>query len=104
MPMFKESIDRLQKFDCIGVSVHSQEEAIFALDNGSSYIVYSHIFPTDCKKGLKPKGVTNLKKVCETVEIPVYALGEINSENESLVVSAGASGVCQMSEYMQIIT
>lgn len=103
MPVFRNNLDRLQHFECIGVSVHSLEEAIFAQNNGAAYITYSHVFPTDCKKGLEPKGIQELKKVCKRVTIPVYALGGIKKDNESLVIEAGASGICKMSEYMQIL-
>lgn len=103
IPLFRNNIDKLQHFECIGVSVHSLEEAIFAQNNGATYITYSHIFPTECKAGVEAKGVENLKKVCETLSIPVYALGGIKKENESLVIEAGASGICKMSEYMQIL-
>lgn len=37
-----------------------------------------HIFATDCKKGLPPRGLDFLKNVCDAVLIPVYAIGGIN--------------------------
>lgn len=101
LPIFAESLALLNDFETVGVSVHSVDEAIFAQSNNASYIVYSHIFQTDCKKGLPPKGLTNLEKVCKSVNIPVYALGGINDENESSVIAAGAAGVCRMSDYMK---
>lgn len=83
-----------------GTSVHSAEEAAEAEKMGAEYIIAGHIFATDCKKGLAPRGLDFLKKICDTVEIPVYAIGGINSENIASVKSAGADGACIMSGFM----
>lgn len=40
-----------------GVSVHSPEEAVEAEKFGASWLVYGHVFETDCKKGLDRKSV-----------------------------------------------
>lgn len=90
-----------QKFRKIGVSAHSLEEARLAWQNGASYITASHIFPTQCKPGLPPRGLAFLRKICEKSPIPVYALGGIRPENISDCLKAGAAGVCMMSEYMK---
>lgn len=39
-----------------GVSVHSVEEAKEAELLGASYLIAGHIFHTECKKGLPPRG------------------------------------------------
>lgn len=88
-------------FDTVGVSVHSLDEAISAERSGAAYITAGHIFPTDCKKGLPPRGTDFLREICETVHIPVYAIGGITPENAPLVKAAGASGVCLMSGLMK---
>ena len=36
---------------------------------------------TDCKKGLAPRGLDFLKNVCDSVDIPVYAIGGINIDD-----------------------
>ena len=58
----------------IGTSVHSVEEAIEAQNLGATYISAGHIFATDCKKGVPPRGLDFLKKVCQTATIPVYSI------------------------------
>lgn len=88
-------------FETVGVSVHSLNEAISAERSGASYITAGHIFPTDCKKGLPPRGTDFLREICETVHIPVYAIGGITPENAPLVKASGASGVCLMSGLMK---
>lgn len=85
----------------IGVSVHSAEEAVTAEKLGAAYVTAGHIFPTDCKKGLPPRGLGFLSEVCSSVDIPVYAIGGITTENASQVIAAGAKGVCIMSGLMK---
>ncbi len=88
------------RFRTVGVSVHSAEEAAEAENFGADYITAGHIFTTNCKKGLPPRGIDFLKKVCKSVDIPVYAIGGINPENISRIRNAGASGACIMSSFM----
>ena len=88
------------RFSIIGASVHSPEEAAEAQSLGATYITAGHVFPTDCKKGLAPRGLDFLKKTCAAVGIPVYAIGGVCSGNYSLVRSAGAAGACVMSGLM----
>lgn len=89
------------QFSVIGASVHSMEEALQAQDAGASYLTASHIFATDCKKGMPPRGIRFLEEVCAGVNIPVYALGGICAANASSCIRAGAVGVCIMSECMK---
>lgn len=88
--------------DALGVSVHSVEEALLAYRLGASYVTAGHIFATDCKKGVPPRGLAFLEEVCRAVPIPVYAIGGITVENTPDCIRAGAAGVCMMSEYMRL--
>lgn len=83
-----------------GLSVHSLEEAIEAEKLGAKYILASHIFETDCKKGLEPKGINMIKSIKSKVNIPVIALGGINESNAESVIKAGANGIAVMSYIM----
>lgn len=91
----------LTGFETVGASTHSVEEAMEAQNLGAAYITAGHIFATDCKKGVRPRGLDFLKDVCRSVKIPVYAIGGITPENISLVTDAGAAGVCVMSGLMK---
>lgn len=84
-----------------GVSVHSLSEAIEAEKRGANYIIYGHVFNTDCKKGLNPRGLIEFKEICNKVNIPVYAIGGINKENYKSVLEIGADGVAVMSSLMK---
>jgi thiamine-phosphate diphosphorylase len=65
----------------IGVSVHSIEEAIFAEQRGADYLFAGHIFPTDCKKFLEPRGIKWLESLIKQVNIPVVPIGGISPNN-----------------------
>ena len=90
-----------EKFKEIGASCHSVEEAQEAERLGCTYITAGHVFATDCKKGLPPRGLAFLQAVCQCVSIPVYAIGGIGSENIATVRKAGAKGACIMSGLMK---
>lgn len=87
-------------FNEIGVSIHSVSEAIEAVNLGATYITAGHIFATDCKKDLAPRGLDFLSTVCDSVNIPVYAIGGISLENAQKAIYAGATGICIMSGLM----
>ena len=93
--------ERKKRFEKIGVSCHSVDDALEAERLGAAYITFGHVFATDCKKGLEPRGIEALRKVCEAVKIPVYAIGGINCENIGLVFENGAGGACVMSGFMK---
>lgn len=99
--ILKENKDIRRNYSKIGVSIHSLKEATEALALGADYLVAGHIFETNCKKGLKPRGIDFLREVCENVDIPVYAIGGITEKNIRQIKDAGASGGCIMSEFMK---
>lgn len=98
---FRENPVVREKFSLVGVSVHSLEEAKEAEALGADYVTAGHIFETDCKKGLKGRGLEFLRQVSQGVSIPVYAIGGISAENMEPVREAGANGVCIMSGFMK---
>ena len=93
--------EKLKHFNIIGASTHSLEDAKIAEKLGATYITASHIFATDCKKGLEPRGLDFLKNICDNVNIPVFALGGINEDNSKYCYENGAKGVCMMSQAMK---
>lgn len=100
----KNAKESLAFFQTIGVSTHSVEDALLAQKLGATYITAGHIYTTDCKKGLAPRGLAFLKDVCQAVEIPVYGIGGINLDEEKIkaVKEAGAAGSCIMSAMMRV--
>lgn len=99
------SVDNFLPEEQIGVSVHSAEEAVAAADRGAGFLIFGHIFETDCKKGLPGRGLEVLAEVCRktaaVADVPVYAIGGIDVNNAPCCIAAGAVGVCMMSGYMK---
>lgn len=98
--LFVENNENIKDFSTIGVSVHSISEAETAEMLGASYLIAGHIFATDCKKGLKPRGIEYLSDISEAVKIPVLGIGGISLERLSSVLQTGAAGACVMSHFM----
>lgn len=84
----------------VGASVHSVAEAEEAQALGAGYVVVGHIYATDCKLGIPPRGVSLLRQVCQAVALPVFAIGGITRENAREVLASGARGFCVMSAAM----
>ena len=95
------SEDEKAFFNIKGASCHSVEDAIVAEKAGCTYITAGHIFETDCKKGLAPRGTKLLKDIKESVSIPVYGIGGIVPSNAGEVKDMGADGACIMSTFMK---
>lgn len=93
--------DSISGVTCIGVSIHSLDEAKTAESLGASYLTAGHIFATGCKKGAPPRGIDFLEEICGNVGIPVYAIGGIHPENIHEIQKTKAAGACMMSEYMR---
>ena len=90
-----------EEFLVLGASCHSVSDAIEAEQLGCTYITAGHIFDTDCKKDLPGRGLEFLEQICQSVSIPVYAIGGIDSKYMTLIRNAGAKGACVMSEAMK---
>ena len=92
-------------FQKIGISVHSVEEAMRAYHAGASYLCAGHIYATDCKKGVPPRGLSFLTEVCRSIPIPVYGIGGIQLDEAQIreVMACGAAGGCVMSGMMRVI-
>ena len=91
----------IKKYKRIGVSIHSLDEAKEVENLGASYVVAGHIFETDCKKGLKPRGLKFVEDLSSTLTIPIFAIGGIDEKNSLSVINSGAFSVCMMSNLMK---
>ena len=91
----------IKKYKRIGVSIHSIDEGKEVESLGATYVVAGHIFETDCKKGLKPRGLNFIEELSSILTIPIFAIGGINEENSNLVLNSGAFGVCMISSLME---
>lgn len=87
-----------------GRSCHTFEEAAVAVAAGYDYIFFSPVFATRSHPDVAPVGLEALRRVCETLPIPVFALGGVNRNNERLCFEAGAYGVAGIDGYWQTMT
>ena len=91
----------IKKYKKIGVSIHSLEEAKEVEILGANYVVAGHIFKTDCKKGLEPRGLKFVENLSSVLKIPIFAIGGIDERNSQSVINSGAFGLCMMSSLMK---
>lgn len=83
----------------LGISVHSKEELIELKD--VKYVLAGHVFETDCKKDLKPRGTEFIRGLKEVSNISIMAIGGINKDNAKEVLMAGADSIAIMSGIIQ---
>lgn len=88
----------------LSTSVHSVDEALEAQRLGASVLIAGHIYATQCKAGLAPRGLSFLHEVCKAVQLPVYAIGGIgfDAAQHAELLAQGARGACVMSAYMRV--
>ena len=82
----------------IGISVDSVEEAVAAQEGGADYVGVGAVFRTgtkpDAQQGV---GLGAVFEVRQAVDIPVVAIGGINSGNIQDVIRAGADAAAVVS-------
>lgn len=81
----------------IGVSVHSVEEALEAVKNGADCLGVGAMFSTSTKKDVNLLAKETLKAICDTVDVPVVAIGGINKSNIMELAGSGVDGVALVS-------
>ncbi len=91
----------IKKYKRIGVSIHSLDEAKEVESLGASYVIAGHIFETECKKGLEPRGLNFIKDLSSALSIPIFAIGGIDEKNSLSVINNGAFSICMMSTLMK---
>ena len=81
----------------LGVSVTNKEEAIIAEAMGADYLGVGAIFSTSTKLDADAVSIEELKNICESVSIPVVAIGGINEENIIKLKGSKIDGVAVVS-------
>ena len=84
----------------VGATANSVELAIEAEAQGADYLGVGALFPTSTKDDTKPLTPQMLKKIVESVSIPVVAIGGISIDNIKLLKDTGIVGVAVSSGIM----
>lgn len=101
LPALQALGGRPEGFACVSTSSHSMEDMRQAVALGADRVILGTIFETQCKKGLRGRGLSFVEEVCAACPVPVYAIGGIKETNIEAVIAAGAAGGCMMSGFMQ---
>lgn len=100
LPGHSFPIERVREFEPtlrIGRSVHSLEEAMECERAGADYVLFGHVFATESKAALSPRGVNQLADICQQVQIPVIAIGGIIPDTIPKLKGVKVSGIAVMS-------
>lgn len=84
----------------LGIAVHSVEEALDSFKRNADYIIIGHIFETNCKAGLTPRGLDIIKDIRKNTNRHIVAIGGINNNNFLSAINSGANSVAMMSGIM----
>lgn len=88
----------LGKGKILGYSVSAVEEAVYGERNGADYLGAGPVYPTGSKlDAVSPIGIETLKRIKESVSIPVVGIGGIGFSNISEIKSSGIDGVSVIS-------
>lgn len=81
----------------LGVSVTSLNEAEQAVKDGANYLGVGAIFPTKTKKDAVLVPMGELKKIRQTIKLPIVVIGGINKENAKIFAAMGIDGLAVIS-------
>lgn len=81
----------------VGATANTLEKAKEAWQSGADYLGVGDVFGSATKNDTKPVELKELKKICDTVKIPVVAIGGISKKNIHLLKDTGVAGVAVIS-------
>lgn len=85
----------------LGVTAKTVKRALEAETSGADYLGTGAIFPTTTKENAPITLISTLKTICQTVAIPVVAIGGLTSENIDKLIGTGIAGVAVVRDLMQ---
>lgn len=85
----------------LGVTAKTVNRALEAETSGADYLGTGAIFPTTTKENAPITLISTLKTICQTVAIPVVAIGGLTSENIDQLIGTGIAGVAVVRDLMQ---
>ena len=85
----------------LGVTAKTVKRALEVETSGADYLGTGAIFPTTTKENAPITLISTLKTICQTVAIPVVAIGGLTSENIDQLIGTGIAGVAVVRDLMQ---
>ena len=77
----------------LGVSVHTESEAVEAAGSGVDYLFLGPLFETPSHPGVAGSTAEFMDRVTSRVDIPVIGIGGVTPERAAAVLTSGAYGV-----------
>lgn len=93
----KSAREKLGADKIIGLSAATVEEAVQAEQSGADYIGVGAVFNTLTKLDANTVSFETLKEICNTVKIPVVAIGGISKDNALQLAGTGIEGISVVS-------
>ena len=81
----------------LGVSAQTVSQALLAQEAGADYLGVGAVFSTSTKLDADTVSFDTLREICAAVDIPVVAIGGINTENLLELSGSGIAGVAVVS-------
>ena len=85
----------------LGVTAKTVKRALEAEESGADYLGTGAIFPTTTKENAPITLISTLKDICQTVNIPVVAIGGLTCENIHQLSGTGIAGIAVVRDLMQ---
>lgn len=91
----------LGKNKIIGATAKTVEQAKEAYEQGADYLGVGAIYPTTTKVKTIITSVETLNDICQSVPIPVNAIGGLNQRNLDILKGIPIAGICVVSAIMK---
>lgn len=85
----------------VGATTKSIAQALEAYEQGADYLGVGAIFPTTTKVKTILTSTDTLRDICNTVPIPVNAIGGLHTGNIDVLQSIPIAGICVVSAIMK---
>ena len=85
----------------VGATAKTVEQATKAYKQGADYLGVGAIYPTTTKVKTVLTSTDTLKAICQSVPIPVNAIGGLNKDNIEILKGIPVAGICVVSAIMK---
>lgn len=86
----------------VGATAKTVPWAIEAYEQGADYLGVGAIYPTTTKVKTVLTSTDTLRDICQSVPIPVNAIGGLNKNNIDILAGIPIAGICAVSAIMKV--